>query len=170
MWQARSQTMGLPPKASRARRGKGFTARATARPPSSTSSSTNPQAVSLSIPGAKPPGRPLRMPPLRLELVGTRPPQKPWIREPNLLRMRRLRRRMTTTCTFACRGRRWRQWIPGAPGRCSSTFPALHSVPVQLPAPTTQQWLRDSSTMSYTHVSVLQPGGSGDTNVGMVDT
>ena len=36
---------------------------------------------------------------------------KRWLREPNQLRLRRLRRRMTTTCTFACRGRRWRQLI-----------------------------------------------------------
>ena len=81
---------------------------------------SNPQAVPLSIPGIKPPERPLRWPPLRVELVDTRPPQKRWLREPNLLRLRRLRRRMTTTCTIACRGRRWRQWIPGAPRRCSS--------------------------------------------------
>ena len=79
---------GTAPKAGRARRGKAFMARATARPPSS---SSNPQAVPLSIPGVKPPGRPLRLPPLRLELVGTRPPQKRWLREPNLLRLRRLR-------------------------------------------------------------------------------
>ena len=60
--------------------------------------------------------------PTRLELVGTRPPEKRWLREANLLRLRRLRRRMTITCTFACRGRMCRQWIPGAPRRCSTTF------------------------------------------------
>ena len=99
-------------------------ARATARAPSnsSISSSSNLQAFQLSIPGAKPPGWPLGLPPLRLDLGGTRPPQKRWLRESNLLRLRRLRRRMTTTCTFACRGRRWRQWIPGAPRRCSNMF------------------------------------------------
>ena len=55
------------------------------------------------------PGRPLRLPPLRLELVGARPPHKRWLRQPNLLRPRRLRRMVTTTCTFACHGRRWCQ-------------------------------------------------------------
>ena len=72
--------MGLPPKASRARRGKAFMARATARTPSSSSiiiSSSNPQGVPLSIPGAKPPRCSLRLPPLRLELVGTRLPLEP---------------------------------------------------------------------------------------------
>ena len=53
---------------------------------------------------------------------GTRPPKKRWLQEPNLLPPRRLRRWMTTTCTFACRGRRWRQWIRGAPRRCSTMF------------------------------------------------
>ena len=118
VWASKVTSIRTAPKASRARRGKAFMARATARTPSSSSissnSSSNPQAVPLNIPRAKPPGWPLRLPPLRLELVGTRPPQKRWLRESNLLRLRRLRRRMTTTCTFACRGRRWRQWIPGA--------------------------------------------------------
>ena len=99
-------------------------ARATARPPSSSNSSSNPRAVPLSVPGGKPPGRPLCLPPLRLELVATRPPQKQWLREPNLLHLRRLRRGMTTTCTFASRGRRWHQWMPGAPRRCNNMFPS----------------------------------------------
>ena len=97
------------PKAGRTRRGKAFICRATARIPRSSSisnTSSNPQAVPLSIPGATPPGWPLRLPPLHLVLVGTRPPRKRWLRESNLLRLRRLRRKMTTTCTFACRGRR----------------------------------------------------------------
>ena len=46
----------------------------------------------------------------------------------------------------------------------------LQSVPVQLPATVSQQWLGDSSTISYSRVSVLQPGGSGDTSVDAVDT
>ena len=54
---------------------------------------------------------------------GYKPPQNRWLREPNLLRLWRLRRKMATTCTFACRGRRWRQWIPGSPRRCSACFP-----------------------------------------------
>ena len=121
-----------------------FMARSTART-SSSSSSSNPQAVPLSIPGAKPPGWPLRLPRQRLELVGTRPPQKRWLREPNLLRLLRLRRRMTTTCTFAYRGRRWRQWtgqtepvqhhVSQSAGP-QNAAPVLQSVPVQLPAPT----------------------------------
>ena len=60
---------GTGPKASRTRRGKAFMARAKARPPTS-SSSSDPQAIPLSIPRVKPPGRPLRLPLLRLELVG----------------------------------------------------------------------------------------------------
>ena len=58
-----------------------------------------------------------------------------------MLRLQRLRRRVTTKCTFAFRGRRWRHWIPGAPKRCSTMFPralghkyaapVLQSVPVQ---------------------------------------
>ena len=71
---------------------------------SSSSNSSSRRAVPLSIPGAKSTGWPLRLPPLRMELVGTTPPQKRWLREPNLLRPRRLRRRMTTTCTFSRAG------------------------------------------------------------------
>ena len=41
---------------------------------------------------------------------------------------------------------------------------------MQLPAPASQQWLGDSGTISYARVSVLQPGGSGDTSVDTVDT
>ena len=48
--------------------------------------------------------------------------------------------------------------------------PVLQLVPVQLPAPTSQQWLGDPSTISYACVSVFQPGGSGDTSVDTVDT
>ena len=73
--------------------------------------------------GSKPPERPLRLPPLRVELVDTRPHQKRWLRQPNLLRLQRLRRRMTTTRTFAFRERRWHQWIPVAPRQCSNLFP-----------------------------------------------
>ena len=46
----------------------------------------------------------------------------------------------------------------------------LQSVPVQLPAPASQHRLGDSSTISYARVSVMQPGGSGDTSVDTVDT
>ena len=63
------------------------------------------QAVLLSIPGAKPLRRPLPLPPLRLELEGTRPPQKRWLPKPNLLRLRLLRMMITITCAFACRGK-----------------------------------------------------------------
>ena len=47
--------------------------------------------------------------------------------------------------------------------------PVLQSLPVQLPAPASQQCLGDSGTISYTRVSVLQPGGSGDTSVDTAD-
>ena len=33
-----------------------------------------------------------------------------------------------------------------------------------------QQWLGDSSNTSYARISVLQPGGSGDTSVDTMDT
>ena len=48
--------------------------------------------------------------------------------------------------------------------------PVCQSVPMQLPAPESQQWLGDSSNISYARVSVLQPGRSDDTSVGAVDT
>ena len=51
-----------------------------------------------------------------------------------------------------------------------NSAPVLQSVPVQLPAPASQQFLGDSGTISYARVSVLQPGGPGDTNVDTVDT
>ena len=48
--------------------------------------------------------------------------------------------------------------------------PVLHSIPVQLPAPASQQSCGDTSTILYARVSVLQPGGSGDTSVDTVET
>ena len=48
--------------------------------------------------------------------------------------------------------------------------PVLHSVPVQLLAPASQQSCGDSITISHTRVSVLQPGRSGDTRVDTVGT
>ena len=47
--------------------------------------------------------------------------------------------------------------------------PVLHFVPVQLPAPASQQWHGDSSTSSSARVSVVQPGGCGDTSVDSVE-
>ena len=61
---------------SRARPGKAT--RATATPPSSSNSSSNPQAVPFRIPGVDTPRPSLRLPPLPLELAGTRPIQKRW--------------------------------------------------------------------------------------------
>ena len=40
---------------------------------------------------------------------------------------------------------------------------------MQLPAPASQQCFRDSGTILYARVSVLQPGGSGDTSVDVVE-
>ena len=157
LWPAKSQAMGLPPTPPGQGGRRRSWLRAAATPPSSNSGS-NPQAVPLSMPRATPQGRPLRLPPLRLELESTRPPQKVSLREPNLPRIRRLRRRMTTTCTFKCHGRRWRQSKPGAPRRCTTMFlraltvhhnvsqsagpqnaaPVLQSVSVKLPAPASQ--------------------------------
>ena len=48
--------------------------------------------------------------------------------------------------------------------------PVLHSVPVQLPAPASQQSCGDTSTNSFACVSLLKPGGSGDTSVDTVET
>ena len=48
--------------------------------------------------------------------------------------------------------------------------PVLQSVPVQLPAPASQQCLGDSGTISNARVSVLQPVGFGDTSVDAVET
>ena len=119
---SKGTSKGVAAKASRATGRNTFMAKATASNPSSSCSSTNPQAVPLSISGAKPQGWPLRLPPLLLELVCTRPPNKRWLRESNLLRLRWLLRRMSTTCKFECRGRRWCQWIPDAPRRCRTMF------------------------------------------------
>ena len=47
--------------------------------------------------------------------------------------------------------------------------PVFHSVPVQLPARASQQSCGDTSHISYARVSVLQPGGSGDTSVDTVE-
>ena len=48
--------------------------------------------------------------------------------------------------------------------------PVLHSAPVQLPAPASQQSGGDSSTIPFARVSVLQPGESCDTSVDMMKT
>ena len=48
--------------------------------------------------------------------------------------------------------------------------PVLHAVSVQLPAPASQQSCGASSTISYARVSVLRPGGGGDTSVGTAAT
>ena len=114
---SRDTSSGTAPKASGVKRGKASMSRATARPPCSSSS---PQTAPLSIQGPRQLGWLQRLPPL--ELVGTRPPQKRLLRRLDLLRLKRLRR-MTTTCTFACRGRRWRQWISCSPRRYSTRFP-----------------------------------------------
>ena len=91
---------GTVPKDSRVRQGMAFMA--TARTQTSNSS---PQAVPLSIHGARPPRCPLRLPPL--ERKGTRPPQKRWFRRPSLLSLKRLPRTTMATRIFSCRGRRW---------------------------------------------------------------
>ena len=90
-------------------------AKATARP---LYSSSSPRAVPLSIPRARQPGWPL-WPPL-LQLVDTRQPPNRWLRKPALQRLKPLRR--MTTRTFACRGRRWCQWITGSSRLCSTRF------------------------------------------------
>ena len=76
------------------------------------------EAAPLSIPGARQLGWPLRLPPI--ELVRTRPPQKLWLRRPNLLRLNLLSGITTITWAFACRGKGWRQWIMSSPRRCST--------------------------------------------------
>ena len=115
---SRDTISGTATKNSRVRWGKASMTRATARPPYSRSSL---QTVPLSIPGARHLGWLLCLP--LFELVGTRPPQKRWLRRPNLLRLKRLHGITKTTCTFACGGKTWRQWITGSPRRCSIRFP-----------------------------------------------
>ena len=51
-----------------------------------------------------------------------------------------------------------------------NAVPVLHSIPVQLSAPASQQSCGDSSTISYARVSVLQPGGSDHSSVDTVET
>ena len=51
-----------------------------------------------------------------------------------------------------------------------NSTPVLQSVPVQLPAPASRRCLLDPGTISYARVSVLHPGGSGDTSVDAVET
>ena len=138
---SKDTSSGTAPKANRVTRVKVCMARAKARPPYRSSS---PQTAPLSIPGARQPGWPLRLPPL--ELVGTRPPQKRWLRRPNLLRLKRLRRMTTITCTFACRGGRWCQWITCSPRRCNTRFP--------------ERWATERSTSSS-----LRSGAAAGTRV-----
>ena len=172
---SRDTSIGTAPKASRVRRGKASMARATAR---SLYSSSSPQAVSLSVPGTRQPGWPLRLPPL--ELVRTRPPQKRWLRRPNLLRLNHLRRMTMTTVYIRVARERMapvdygltetvQHQVSQSAGP-QNAAPVLHSVPVQLPAPASQQSCGDLITISYARVSVLPPGGSGDRNVDTVET
>ena len=51
-----------------------------------------------------------------------------------------------------------------------SVAPVLQSVPVQLPAPASQQWFGDSRTIPYSRVSVLHPGWLCDASVDTVGT
>ena len=122
-------SIGTTPKASRARRGKAFMARATARTPSSSiisisnssSSSSNPQTVQLSTPGIKPPGWPLRLHPYGWSQ---------WVRD--RLKSGGYGNRTCWACGVYAEGcqlrvhpraaSRWRQWIPDAPRRCSTMF------------------------------------------------
>ena len=47
--------------------------------------------------------------------------------------------------------------------------PVLHSVPVHPPAPASQQWCGDSSSVNFARVAVVQPGKRGDTIVDSVE-
>ena len=146
--------------------------RAKARPPHSRSS---PQTVPLSMPGARQLGWPLRLPPL--ELVGTRPPQKRWLRRLNLLRLKRLHIMTKTTCSFACRGRRWRQWITGSSRWCSTRFPKelghrmqhLFFTPLRCSRRQPRHSRGDSGTIYSARVAVVQPGRCGETIVNSVE-
>ena len=138
---------GIAPEASRVRWGKVLFTRATARPPTSSISSS--QAAPLSIPGERPPLWSLCLPPL--ELAGARAPQKWWLRRPDLLRLKRRRgtkmRRVHSRAAGeggAC-GYRLNETVQH--GKCLSAGPqnvlcVLHSVPVQLPVPASQQCMK----------------------------
>ena len=51
-----------------------------------------------------------------------------------------------------------------------NTQPVFQSVPVQLPAPSSQQCFGDSGTISSVRVSIWQHGGSGDASADAVET
>ena len=89
------------PQSQRSRVGKGVHGQSHGQPPHNSSS---PQTVPVSIPGARQRGWPLCLP--SRELVLTRPFQTLWSRKSNLMCLNHLRRMTTTTCTFACRGKR----------------------------------------------------------------
>ena len=138
-------------------------------------SSSSLQAVPLSVPGARPPGWPLRL--LPLELVGTRLLQKRWLRrsaapeastqnDDHYEYIRVPREKMAPVNNGLTETVQHQVSDSAGP---QNAAPVLHSVPVQPPAPASQQWRRDSSTMSYTRVSVVQPGGCGDTSVDSVE-
>ena len=134
---------GTAPKVSRVRRGKTFMAGATAR---ASYSSSSPQAVPLSVPGARPPGWPLRLP--LLELVRIRPPQKRWLRETEpaapgsstqngdgyvyILVQRENMVPVDNGLTETVQHQVSQSAGP------QNAAPVLHSVPVQLPAPASQ--------------------------------
>ena len=134
--------------------------------------------VPLSISGAKPPGPPLRLNPLRLELVGT------------------TSKALVTGTESAARAAStdkdddyvyirvpWEKVVPVNPVRTETVqhhvsqsagphnaAPVFEEVSVQLAAPASQQWLGDSTTISSARLSILQPGGSGDTSMDTVGT
>ena len=95
LWQAISQAMGLPAKP--AGQGEERRSRPELRPGHQVAATEQQSTVgSVQLTRSEPTGGCLRLPRLRLEIVGTRSPQKRWLREPNLLRPRPIRRKLTT--------------------------------------------------------------------------
>ena len=161
-------------KASRARRGKASMAKATGRPPYS---SSGPQTVQLSIPRARPGMAPASATPrastykTASKAVVTK--TEPAAPEPS--------RRNDSDYVYICVPRELMapvdygltetvQHKVSQSAGPHNAAPVLHSVPLQLPATASQQSCGDTSTTSYARVLVLQPGGSDDTSFDIVET
>ena len=148
MWQAKTQeSNGTAPKASRVRRRKAFMARATARPPSSCSSS-NPQAVPLSIPKATGPAPASATPTAgasgyktasKAVVTGTEPaaPAASTEKDDDYVNIRVPREKLAPVDTGRTEMVQHRVSQSAGP---QNAAPVLQSVPAQLPAPASQQW------------------------------
>ena len=168
------------PQSEQSTAGKAFMARAMASPLSSSSSSSNQQAVPLSVPGVMPPGRPLRLPPLGAGASGYKTASKVVVtrtehaapaastqKDDDYVHIGVPQENVVPVDTRRTQTVQHHVFQRAGPQYAA---PVLQSVPVQLPAPASQQWLGYSGTLSFARVLVVQPGGSGGTSVDTVDT